>query len=116
MVVLLISGLWTSTPGMPNLRRNVASGPVAAHVFDTPGTYTVCVTAFDGANSERTSIQITVTDPNTVFAANTLCVGASWMIIGTWNRVAMSAIRNINGESAGRSTSGQQFLPCSKCP
>jgi len=71
------SGSWTSTPDMPNLSRNVATGPVAAHVFETPGTYTVCLTAFDGANTATTSLQITVTDPNTVFSANTLCVGAA---------------------------------------
>ena len=71
------SGQWSATPGMPNLSRNLATGPVAAHVFETPGTYTVCATAFDGANTVSRSIEITVTDPNTVFAANTLCVGAS---------------------------------------
>jgi hypothetical protein len=70
------SGAWSATPGMPNLSRNLATGPVAAHVFETPGTYTVCVTAFDGVNTASTSIEITVTDPNIVFAANTLCVGA----------------------------------------
>ena len=70
------SGSWSATPGMPNLSRNLASGPVAAHVYERPGTYTACVTAFDGTNMATASIRITVTDPNSVFAANTLCVGA----------------------------------------
>lgn len=71
------SGFWTSTPNMPNLRRNLATGPVAAHVFETPGTYTVCATAFDGVNTVTTSIDITVTDPDTEFAgSNTRCIRA----------------------------------------
>src|SRR5688572_23082825 len=45
------SGSWASTPGMPNLSRNAATGPVAAHVFETPGTYTVNLTVLDGAAS-----------------------------------------------------------------
>jgi hypothetical protein len=69
------SGLWTNTPGMPNLRRNEATGPVAAHLFEKPGTYTVCVSVFDGANVASTSIKITVTDPNAQFLSDTLCVG-----------------------------------------
>ncbi len=71
------SGSWTSTSGMPNLSRNQATGPVAAHVFETPGTYTVNLTVLDGEGAATRSVQITVTDPDTVFAANTLCVGAS---------------------------------------
>lgn len=30
------SGSWTNTPNMPNLSRNLATGPVAAHVFAVP--------------------------------------------------------------------------------
>jgi len=53
--------------------RNLAAGPVAAHVFEKPGTYTVCLTAFDGKNTAETAVQITVSDFS---AANTLCINA----------------------------------------
>ena len=51
--------------------KNSASGPVAAHVFEKPGTYTVCLTAFDGKYMAETAVQITVTD---FAAANTVCI------------------------------------------
>ncbi|HEV8398076.1 MAG TPA: PKD domain-containing protein, partial [Vicinamibacterales bacterium] len=77
------SGSWASTPGMPNVSRNHATGPVAAHVFETPGTYTVSLTVLDGAGAATKTVQITVTDPDTVFAANTLCVGNSQPLAGS---------------------------------
>ena len=77
------SGSWTSIPGMPDRSRNDATGPVAAHVFEAPGTYTVSLTVLDGAAATTNSVQITVTDPDTVFAANTLCVGNSLPVAGS---------------------------------
>jgi PKD repeat protein len=69
------SGSWASIAGMPDVSRNAATGPVAAHVYETPGTYTVTLSVLDGGAAATRSVQITVTDPNTVFAASTLCVG-----------------------------------------
>ena len=59
--------------------RNTATGPVASHVYETPGTYTVALTATDGTNKVSNSCtQITVQAPDAVFAgANTICVGAT---------------------------------------
>lgn len=59
--------------------RNTATGPEATHVFETPGTYTVAVTATDGANTVSNSCtQIVVQDPNAVFAGtNTVCFSTS---------------------------------------
>jgi len=58
--------------------RNSATGPVAAHVFETPGTYTVTLDITDGTNTVSNSCtQILVQDPDAVFAKeNTICVGA----------------------------------------
>lgn len=73
------SSSWStgSRPGVSN--RNVALGPVAAHVFETPGTYIVSITASDGSNSASNACaQIVVQDPNVVFAGtNTVCVGSN---------------------------------------
>lgn len=72
------SGTWANgaQPGVSS--KNSATGPVAAHVFETPGSYTVSLTVFDGTNSATTNTTITVTDPNTVFSGtNTICVSSS---------------------------------------
>src|ERR1700741_1357081 len=86
------SGSWTSTPGMAHPSRNPGNGPVAAHVFETPGTYTVNLTVLDGASTVTRSVQITVTDPDTVFAANTLCVGNSQPAAGSGGCPAGAAV------------------------
>ena len=77
---------------MPNLSRNQATGPVAAHVFETPGTYTVNLTVLDGAGAVTKSVQITVTNPDTVFAANTLCVGNAQPVAGSGGCPAGAAV------------------------
>ena len=65
---------WATT-GAP---KNSASGPVAAHVFESPGTYPVTLTVTNGVDSHTVTATITVQDPNTVFSgANTICVSAT---------------------------------------
>lgn len=62
----------------PAASRNLATGPLAAHVYETPGTYTVCVTITDGTNTVDGAVVITVTDPEVVFAgAATTCFSNS---------------------------------------
>jgi hypothetical protein len=48
--------------------RNIAYGPMAAHTFETPGTYTVLVQVGDGVDIEVGSVIVTVTDPDEVYA------------------------------------------------
>lgn len=67
-------GYWRcgSNPGVNS--KNAAIGPVAAHVFETAGTYTVTMTAYDGTNTATQSQTITVTSADTVFATTaTVC-------------------------------------------
>lgn len=67
-------GFWRcgAQPGV--LSKNTAQGPVAAHVFETPGTYVVTATMYDGTNTATQSQTITVTDPTTVYSGtNTIC-------------------------------------------
>lgn len=66
--------MWTrgSRPNVSS--KNAATGPLAAHVYENPGTYTATLTVFDGTNSVARQISITVQDPNTVFSGpKTVC-------------------------------------------
>lgn len=68
------SGVWGTT----GLSKNTTTGPVATHVFETPGTYNVCLTVFDGTNTRSTSVSITVQDPDAAFPGNrTTCFSNS---------------------------------------
>lgn len=58
--------------------KNVAYGAVASHVYETAGTYTVTLTAYDGTNTVTQTQTITVTAANTTYSgANRTCVNAS---------------------------------------
>ncbi len=54
--------------------RNFATGGVAAHVYEVPGTYTATLTVFDGTNTVTKNTTITVTDPEVIFSGKTACV------------------------------------------
>ena len=83
------SGNWSTTV----LSKNTAKGPVAAHVFQAPGTYTVALTVLNGTSSAAQSVQITVQDPNLVFSGtNTLCVGNSLPVAGSGGCPAGAAV------------------------
>jgi len=68
------SGVWQyGNPG--NNNKNQATGPVAAHVFETPGIYTVKLTTQElNGDTGNGSLTITVQNPNTVFPGKkTVC-------------------------------------------
>jgi len=68
------AGSWSLT----GTSKNTDYGPIAAHVFEMPGTYTVTLNVLDGTNVTTKTVQVTVTDPNTVFSGtNTICVSTS---------------------------------------
>jgi hypothetical protein len=68
-----------SRPGLNS--RNTAIGPVAGHVYETPGSYTV--TASDAPGTVSYQCQITVEDPDVVFAgARTACFSTSGNFVG----------------------------------
>lgn len=68
------AGTWSrgSNPGVNS--KNRATGANTAHVFETPGTYTVTLTVTDGTHSDTKTATITVTDPGAVFASTTTCI------------------------------------------
>ena len=52
-----------------NASKNVAYGPVVAHVFETTGTYTVSLTVKGASSSQTATTTITVSDPQRYFLA-----------------------------------------------
>lgn len=78
-------GNWTQGARANTANRNVDSGPVASHVFEAPGSYTVTLNVTDGSHVGSQTVQVTVTDPNTAveFAGSkTACVSASGSFAG----------------------------------
>lgn len=84
-----------TNPGGNN--KNIAYGPVCAHVFEVPGTYVVTqTTRFKNSSdvwvTQTTTKTITVQDPNVVFAgAATLCISQN----------SLPVAGGANGEPAG---------------
>lgn len=72
------AGSWAySKSGSSHTSKEYArGGPLAAHVFETPGTYTVKVRARDSSgNVDDDQVTITVDDPDTTFSGtNTICL------------------------------------------
>ena len=56
--------------------KETADGPLAAHVYETPGTYNATLTVYEsGAVIDTDEFEIVVSDPDTVFAGElTICV------------------------------------------
>lgn len=67
------AGTWVHSGENKNTE---VGGPIAAHVFETPGVYSVAVRAEDSAgNQDSGFVTITVTDPNVVYSGtDTICV------------------------------------------
>lgn len=84
------TGSGTFAYGNPTLNsRNTAKGPLAAHVFETAGTYTVTLTVYDDAGLVDTeTTTITVYDPTDA-------------VNGYTTIVAVSTSGNFTGKPAG---------------
>jgi hypothetical protein len=77
------SGVWTQGAKAGTASRNEAMGPVAAHVFESAGTFPITVSAFNGSSTVSYSCNITVTAADTEFAGNkTVCVSGTGNFAG----------------------------------
>lgn len=66
------SGTWTHSGESKNAE---IGGPIASHVFESPGTYTVKVRAQDSEDIfDDDSVVVTVTDPDTVYSTTSTVV------------------------------------------
>ncbi|MBU1424385.1 MAG: PKD domain-containing protein [Gammaproteobacteria bacterium] len=98
-----VSGTTWNTGSRANTSsRNLATGPVAAHVFETPGTYTVALTVTDGTHSaSNRCIQIEVEDAESAFSGSkTICVAATDV-----------PVAGADGCPAGATTAQQSSFP-----
>lgn len=69
----LSAGAWTYGANTA-LSKNFATGPIAAHVYETAGTYTITSTVSDGTTLARVTNTITVTAADTTFPTTaTVC-------------------------------------------
>jgi len=104
-------GMWTQGSRAGQSSRNVATGPVAAHVFETPGKYTVAVV--DATKTVSYKCQITVEDPDVVFAgAKTSCFSTTGNFAGCpqdANRVKTSDLAAVK-EAATTTNSVRRLL------
>jgi hypothetical protein len=95
------AGVWTTGANRCVNSKNADTGPVAAHVFEKKGTYTVTETAFDGVSTSIKYHTIVVDDPDVVFAgSNTICIGAT-----------SAPVAGINGCPAGALSVMQPSFP-----
>jgi hypothetical protein len=77
------AGSWTYY-GVDSDKNVHRGGPLTAHVYETPGTYTYKVRGLDAnGNVDQQEITITVTDPDTVYAGtDTICISTGTDMTG----------------------------------
>jgi len=99
-----------SRPGASS--KNLATGPVAAHVFESPGTFTITITAFDGTSTATCSVSVTVDDPNVVFAGgNTICFTNGADFTGCpAGAIQNSTTTNFTAAITANATTGKRLL------
>lgn len=92
--------------------KNASLGPVAAHVFEQPGTYTVSLNACDASRCSQSQVTIQVQDPNTVFAGDrTICFRAT--ASGGFTGCPAGALQQTNSSwsaVAAAATAGRRIL------
>jgi hypothetical protein len=105
------SGIWTTGSQRGVNSRNAATGPVAAHVFETPGTYTVTLSIYNGTDTVTTTTDITVTDPATVFAGtNTICFSNTTAFSGCPTGATQVTTTDFSAAIAGYQATGKRLL------
>ncbi len=57
--------------------KNIEYGPLAIHVYDEPGQYTVQLTVNSATESATDSVTVNVDDPETVFSGTTRCISTN---------------------------------------
>jgi hypothetical protein len=89
------AGVW-GTGANTQASKNFAVGPVASHVYETAGSYTVAVNATDGTNNATPcSISITVTAADTTFATTaTTCFSNASTFTGCPSGATQTASSN----------------------
>ena len=104
----------SETWGTSGRSKNSDKGPVAAHVYETPGTYTATLTIRDASTGETVGSQstftITVSDPSSVFASTaTTCVSTGSDFTGCPSGAVQVTTSSLSGLS-GYTDAGERVL------
>lgn len=91
--------------------KNSAAGPEAAHVFDTPGSYTVTLSVTNqSGGSDAAALTITVEDPDAFYAGSkTTCVSSVGSFTGCPAGASQVTTSDF-GEALGHATSNTRVL------
>lgn len=108
-------GVAAWTFGIQNRTRNTAHGPIAGHLYETPGTYMVTCSATDGINSAVWTTLITVQDPAVVYAGKTMQYsnagsGSSTQVITSSHETILATIASKGDGWRHRFNRGDTFL------
>ena len=100
-------GTW----GTSGKSKNIDKGPVAAHVYETPGTYIATLTVRDALGVVDTqTFTTTVHDPNTIFAGTkTTCISTTADFAGCPAGASQVTTSNLSGLS-GYTDAGERVL------
>lgn len=101
------AGSW----GPSGKSRNADFGPIAAHVFEQAGSFTVSLRVTNSRGESATATRvITVSDPDSVFSgANTVCVSSSGSFAGCPSG-AQQVTTQTFGAAIQQATSGRRVL------
>lgn len=90
------SGTWNYGAKAGSASRNAASGPIAAHVFESAGTYPITVSVTNGVSTVSYSCNITVLDADAEFTGNkTVCVSG----VGNFSGCPVGAFQVANSNA-----------------
>jgi hypothetical protein len=102
------SGNWATS----GRSKNTDKGASAAHVYETPGTYTATLTVRDATSVVSSAIfTITVQDPNTVFSGtNTTCISTTSDFTGCPAGAAQVTTTNLGSTLPSYTAAGRRVL------
>jgi len=94
--------------------KNMDKGPIAAHVYETPGTYSPsCTMRYDTTTNTYYTTEIVVTDPDTVYAGTlTVCISTSGNFTGAPSGCTQVTSSDADAALAANIGNGKRILFC----
>lgn len=103
------AGSWTTGSLLGS--KNASYGPMAGHIYETAGSYTVTLTVFDGVNTCQTTAGVVVTAADVTFAGtNTTCVSTSGNFTGCPSGANQVTTSDFDAALAANVSTGKRTL------